>query len=92
MKCDQAIEAIERFVNLGAIALGLLQYLALTRPVRIWQSYQGWLRTYPSDIPSEGVVQSVLQAEFFSARKVSACLTLELIRHRSREPAQDLAA
>lgn len=92
MKCDQAIEAIERFVNLGAIALGLLQYLALTKPTRIWQNYQGWLRTYPSDIPSEGVVQSVLQAEFFSVGKVPACRTLELIRHRGREPSWDLAA
>ena len=92
MKCDQAIEAIERFVNLGAIALGLLQYLALTRPVQIWESYQGWLRTYPSDIPSEGVVQSVLKAEFFSAQKVPACRTFELIRQMGRQPPLDLAA
>lgn len=91
-KCDQTVEAIERFVNLGAIALGLLQYLALNMPIRIWQSYQGWLRTYPSDIPSERVVQSVLQAEFFSPGKVPACRTLRLIRQRCREPALDLAA
>jgi hypothetical protein len=91
-KCDQAIEAIERFVNLGAIALGLLQLLALTMPSRIWQSYQGWLRTYPSDIPSERVVQSVLQAEFFFPGKVPACRTLRLIRERRRKVALDLAA
>ena len=92
IKCDQAIGAIERFVNLGAIALGLLQYLALSMPTQIWQSYQGWLRTYPSDIPSERVVQSVLQAEFFSPRKVPVCRTLQLIRGKCREPALDLAA
>ena len=91
-KCDQTIEAIERFVNLGAIALGLLQYLALTMPARIWETYQGWLRTYPSDIPSERVVQSVLQAEFFSPGKVPASRTLRLIRERRREPALDEAA
>lgn len=91
-KCNQAIEAIERFVNLGAIALGLLQYLALTMPTQIWQSYQGWLRTYPSDIPSERVVQSVLQAEFLSPGKVPVCRTLQLIREKPREPPLDLAA
>jgi hypothetical protein len=91
-KCDQTIEAIERFVNLGAISLGLLQYLALTKSARIWESYQGWLRTYPSDIPSERVVQSVLQAEFFSPGKVTACRTLRLIRERRREPALHKAA
>jgi hypothetical protein len=91
-KCNQAIEAVERFVNLGAIALGLLQYLALAMPTRIWQNYQGWLRTYPSDIPSERVVQSVLQAEFFSPGRVPVCRTLKLIRQRCREPALDMAA
>jgi len=91
-KCDLAIEAIERFVNLCAITLGLLQYLALTMPDKIWQTYQGWLRTYPSDIPSERVVQSVLQAEFFSPGKVPACRTLRLIRGRGREPSLDMAA
>jgi hypothetical protein len=91
-KCDQAIEAVERFANLGAVALGLLQYLALTMPDRIWHSYEGWLRTHPSDIPSERVVQSILQAEFFSPGRVPACRTLRLIRQRSREPALDVAA
>lgn len=91
-KCDLAIEAIERFVNLGAITLGLLHYLALTMPAKIWQNYDGWLRSYPSDIPSERVVQSVLQAEFFSPRKVPSCRTLRLIRSKAREPSLDRAA
>jgi len=91
-KCDLAIEAVERFVNLGAITLGLLHYLALTMPVRIWEGYQGWLRTYSSDIPSERVVQSVLQAEFFSPGKVPACQTLQLIRAMRRDPSLDKAA
>lgn len=91
-KCDLAVEAIERFVNLGAITLGLLHYLALTMPEKISQTYQGWLRTYPSNIPSERVVQSVLQAEFFSPGKVPACRTLRLIRLMGREPSLDMAA
>lgn len=84
-KCEKVIVAIERFVNLAAIALGILQYLALTQSDRIWETYQGWLRTYSSAIPSEGVVQSVLQSEFFSARKVPGCRTLQLIMRRGRE-------
>lgn len=93
-KCDLAIEAIERFVNLGAITLGLLNYLALAMPDRIWETYQGWLRTYPVDTPSERLVQSVLQAEFFSHSpgEVPACRTLKLICSRAREPSLPLAA
>ena len=91
VRCGQAIEAVERFVNLGAIALDLLHYLALTKPTQIWQSYQGWLRTYPLDIPSERVVQSVLLASFFLLGKVPVCRTLQLIRARRREPPPEMA-
>jgi hypothetical protein len=85
----QTLETIERFVNLAAIALGLLQYLALTQGTQIWQSYHGWLRTYSSSVPSEAVVQSVVRAEFFScAGKVPNCRTLELLLGKSvRRPA-----
>jgi hypothetical protein len=91
-KMRAAITAIEAFVNLAAITLGLLQYLSLTRGAKIWESYQGWLRTYSSDLPSEGVVQSVLQAEFFSSRKVRSDGTLQLIRNKAREAPLELAA
>ena len=87
--CDLAIEATERFVNLGAIALGLLQYLALTKPARIWRSYQGWLRTFPTATPSERMVQTALQTDFFKRRKVPACQTLELIRNRGHQSLLD---
>jgi hypothetical protein len=91
-KCDLAIEAIERFVNLCAITLGLLQYLALTMSSKVWQNYRGWLRTYPAELPSERVVQSVLQAEFFSPAKVRDSRTLRLLRARAAEPSLDLAS
>jgi hypothetical protein len=84
-KCKQVLEAIERFVNLAGIALGILQYLSLTYHNTIWTSYCGWLRTYSSHIPSENVVQSVIQNEFFSTlSKVPSCLTLRLIYERSK--------
>ena len=80
----QTLDTIERFVNLAAMALGLLQYLALTHGAQIWQSYHGWLRTYSSSVPSEAVVQSVVRAEFFSsAGKVPHCRALELLLEKS---------
>jgi hypothetical protein len=91
-KMRAAVRAIEAFVNLAAITLGLLHYLSLTRGAKIWESYQGWLRTYSSDLPSEGVVQSVLQAEFFADRKVRSDGTLRLIMNRAREAPLEQAA
>jgi hypothetical protein len=89
-KADRTVKAIEGFVNLAGIALALLQYLALTQAPAIWDSYQGWLRTRSSDIPSEGVVQSVLQAEFFcTVWKVPTCLTLRIIRKKFRKSLLD---
>jgi hypothetical protein len=92
-KFDQAVEAIERFVNLGGIALGLLQFLALTRSELVWNSYQGWMRTYSSEIPSERIVQDILKSEFVSIRgKVRNCQTLRIIAEKARECPVDVAA
>ena len=83
-KLAQTLDTIERFVNLAGIALGLLQYLALTHGAQIWASYHGWLRTYSSPVPSEAVVQSVIRAEFFAgAHKVPNCRTLQIILEKS---------
>ena len=90
LKMDRVIEAVERFVNLAAITLGLLQYLSLYHADKIWNEYKGWLRTTSSSHPSEGVVQNVLQAQFFSflgqaeAGKVPASRTLQFIIGKGR--------
>ena len=85
-KAAQVLKAIERFVNIAGITLGLLQYLALTRAAEIWRSYHGWLRTRSSETPSEAVVQSVIQTEFFfSSRKVPFCYTLRIIQRKRRK-------
>lgn len=85
-KLAEAAEATERFVNIAGIALGLLQYLAISYPSKIWSEYEGWLRTCSSEIPSEGVVQSVIQAEFFSSLgKVPDNRTLRFIRKKMRK-------
>jgi hypothetical protein len=80
-------EAIERFVNLASIALGLLQSLSLTQAAAIGKIYPGWLRTYSSAVPSESLVQAVVRAEFFSSLgKVPTCRTLRLIQERMVGP------
>lgn len=61
----ETTDAIEAFVNFGCIATGILQILALSCHKTIWQRYMGWLRTVSSSIPSEEVVQSVVQQEYF---------------------------
>lgn len=86
-KVSLAFDAIEKFVNLAGISLGLLQYLALTQASAVWESYHGWLRTRSSEIPSEWVVQSVIQSEFFSVgSKVPAGRTLRIILKKIRSP------
>ncbi len=62
-KMAKAMEAMERFVTLSSIALGILQYLAIHFTDEIWEIHRktSWLRTYSSSIPSEEVVKRVLQ-------------------------------
>jgi len=61
----QTMNAIEGFVNFGCIATGILQIIALNLNQTIWDRYHGWLRTVTSEIPSEEVVRSVIQEEYF---------------------------
>jgi hypothetical protein len=61
----EAADAIEAFMNFGCIATGILQILSLNFQERIWRKYLGWLRTVTSTIPSEEVVRSVIQQEYF---------------------------
>ncbi len=62
---QQAADAIEAFMNFGCIATGILQIISLNFHETIWDKYRGWLRTVTSLIPSEEVVRSVIQQEYF---------------------------
>lgn len=56
------VESFERFINLNAIALGLLQVLALEMPLTIWQHFPLWFRSLPKHgYPSERIVLLSLQ-------------------------------
>ena len=62
---SQTTNAIEAFANFGCIATGILQIIALNYHETIWRKYAGWLRTVTSSIPSEEIVKSVVQQEFY---------------------------
>jgi len=82
--------AIEAFVNFGCIATGILQILALSCHKTIWQRYTGWLRTVSSAIPSEEVVQSVVQQEYFqNFRAFSNDAIYTIIMSKNRGDQQD---
>jgi len=56
------VEAFERFLNLNAMALGLLQILALECPCQVWSHFPRWFRTLPKHgYPSERIAQLALQ-------------------------------
>jgi hypothetical protein len=62
VQISRKVEAFERFVNLNAIALGLLQILALELPHQIWVQFPCWFRTLPKHgYPSERIVRLALQ-------------------------------
>ena len=61
----ETANAIEAFMNFGCIATGILQIISLTFHETIWGKYLGWLRTVTSTIPSEEVVRSVVQQEYY---------------------------
>lgn len=61
-KIEKKIEAFERFINLNAIALGILQVLALDLPEQVWAAFPLWFRTLPKHgYPSERIVQLALE-------------------------------
>ena len=54
--------AYERFIQVGLIVQGLLQYLAVCFPKLVWRHFGSWLRTANvKGVPSELVVASALR-------------------------------
>ena len=60
-----AMNAVEAFVNLAMIATGLLQLLAIEHAEDIRRRHCWWMRTYSSEVPSEEMVKTVIQHEFY---------------------------
>ena len=83
--------AIEAFVNFACIATGILQILALNFHETIWQRYMGWLRTVSSTVPSEEVVKSVIQQEYYhNFRSFSTDAIYRIIMSKSRKSCDDI--
>lgn len=61
-----AMNAIESFVNLAMISTGLLQILALENALEIIGKHRWWMRTSPTEFPSEEMVQKVIQHDFYN--------------------------
>lgn len=55
------LNAYHRHIQIGLIAQGLMQYLALAHPALVWKSFGSWLRTMKPNLePSEMVVGKAL--------------------------------
>ena len=90
----QTTNAIEGFVNLGCIATGILQIIALNFHKDIWKNYKGWLRTVRSVIPTEETARSVIQEEFFhnfNSFNNSAIYRIIMSKSRTEQYYQQLA-
>ena len=81
------IEAYERFVNIGAIAVGMLQLLALKNATYISKLFPIWLRTFPrSSYPTELIVRSAIQHELYGipSEAMKTLLVTEILRTKRR--------
>jgi hypothetical protein len=88
---QQTTNAIEAFANFGCIATGILQIISLNFHQTIWRKYAGWLRTVTSVIPSEEIVKSVIQQEFYhNFRFFNDTAIYRIIMSKSRKHLADL--
>ncbi len=79
-------ECYERFVAIGIVAQGIMQYISTYFSAEVWQSYDSWLRTMPvHGYPSEQMVASALQSclpEFTASSAKGSCLAKILTKYR----------
>jgi hypothetical protein len=81
----QKVEAFERFVNLNALVLGVLQILALELPQSVWGNFPRWFRTLPEHgYPTEQIVRITLQFHhpMIFSRSRHTLLLQKLIDHK----------
>lgn len=88
-------DACERFVMLGAIALGLLAIIAVKYSNSVWSQFNAFLRTRSRELPSERTVKHVISrlvlGNFFS---LAPGAIMQEIRERyfgEKFPSQDIS-
>jgi hypothetical protein len=66
------IGAYHCYVQLGCIAQGILQHLAINYHIHVWQYFRSWLRTMKTDcVPTEMVVAAALRHSLFDFLRFS---------------------
>jgi hypothetical protein len=83
------LEAYERFVNMAAIGLGLLQMLSMRYADQVWDRLPLWFRTLRKEAgPSEHIVRVTLLAEVdrIFASNDPGSLLAKILATRSRVP------
>lgn len=95
---QRKMDAYHRFMQIGLIAQGIMQLIALTVPRLVWRSFGSWLRTIrPGLCPSELVVATALRnqlPEFLADNTTAPDLTkfLRSIIDLSRSEGSKLVA
>ncbi|MCK8600285.1 transposase [Desulfoferrobacter suflitae] len=86
-----AMNAIEAFVNIALIATGLLQIIALEHAAKVRHLHHWWMRTYPPDVPSEEMVKTVIQHEFYhNFRKFKHTAIYRIIQAKRRHQTPEI--
>lgn len=79
------LSAYHRHIQIGLIAQGILQCIAITAPDLVWRRFGSWLATVrPGIPPSELVVMTALRNSFpeFLARSATALIFTKFLRDR----------
>lgn len=88
------LAAYHLHVQLGCIAQGLLQHLAINYMADVWHSFSGWLRTIKKDMPpSELVVANALQSSLFlflAVPTLAPAITKVLNKYRRHDPPSEV--
>jgi hypothetical protein len=62
-KIVATVKAIEVFIFIGCVAMGILQMIALHYHTTVWNRFTGWLRTRKSGVTSVETVRASLEEE-----------------------------
>lgn len=87
------LRAYHVYVQLGCIAQGLLQHLAINHTSEVWRCFRSWLRTMnPAMPPSELITSNALRVtlpEFIAVPALAPDLTKILAQYRRHHPPPD---
>ena len=91
-KTQNTIAAIEKFVNVQLLVIGILQLLAKSFPEQVKAKAQCWLRTVTSNTPSEFVTQTAMaktiKNNLYGLGKdwITQLIREKQIEHKNRSP------